>query len=111
MKVLVATRATQGTRGNDYHWAIEGELVRVGEVCRKDRNDPDGGCGCGRGFAGLNSHRATTTARVAEVPLDHALRGRPGTTALLPTMPIAPLTKPTPVRRGELYSCVRDSDR
>lgn len=69
MKVLVATAQTQGARANDYHWATEGELVRVGEVCRRDRADPDGGCGCGRGFAGLNSHRATTTARVAEVPL------------------------------------------
>jgi hypothetical protein len=72
MKVLVATGQTQGMRENDYHWATEGELVRVGEVCRKDRGNPDGGCGCGRGFAGLNSHRATTTARVAEVPLNHA---------------------------------------
>ncbi|HEY2225817.1 DUF7715 family protein [Actinomycetospora sp.] len=69
MKVLVATGQTQGTRRNDYHWAVESELVRIGEVCRKDRDDPDGGCGCGRGFAGLNSHRATTTARVADVPL------------------------------------------
>jgi hypothetical protein len=29
----------------------------------------DGGCGCGRAFSGLNSARATTTARVAELPL------------------------------------------
>ncbi|GAA4782261.1 hypothetical protein GCM10023200_14680 [Actinomycetospora chlora] len=69
MKVLVATARTQGERENDYHWAMEGELVRVGEVCGRDIADPGGGCGCGRGFAGLNSHRATTTARVAEVPL------------------------------------------
>ena len=41
-------------------------------MCRKDREDPDGECGCGRGFAGLNSHRATTTARVAAVPLTRA---------------------------------------
>lgn len=70
MKVLVATVRTQGARGNDYHWCIEGELVRVGEACARDRADPDGGCGCGRGFAGLNSRRATTTARVAELPLE-----------------------------------------
>lgn len=69
MKVLVATARTQGTRPNDYHWCIEGELVRIGEVCPRDQADPDGGCGCGRGFGGLNSHRATTTAMVAEVPL------------------------------------------
>lgn len=69
MKVLVATAQTQGIRLGDYHWCVEGELVRIGEVCRRDRADPDGGCGCGRGFGGLNSHRATTTARVADVPL------------------------------------------
>ncbi|MQA16503.1 MAG: hypothetical protein GEV09_20895 [Pseudonocardiaceae bacterium] len=69
MKVLVATSLTQGARDNDYNWCIEGELVSVGEVCPRDREDPDGGCGCGRGFGGLSSHRATTTARVAEVAL------------------------------------------
>ncbi|MDL5158116.1 DUF7715 family protein [Actinomycetospora termitidis] len=69
MKVLVATGRTQGARDNDYHHAIEGELVRIDPPCRKDRDDPDGRCGCGRGFAGMNSQRATTTARVAEVPL------------------------------------------
>jgi hypothetical protein len=76
MKVLVATARTQGDRPNDYHFCIEGELVRINEVCARDRGDPDGGCGCGRGFGGLNSHRATTTARIAEVPLslaDYAL--------------------------------------
>lgn len=69
MRVLVATACTQGDRANDYNFCIEGELVRINEVCARDRGDPDGGCGCGRGFGGLNSHRATTTARVAEVPL------------------------------------------
>lgn len=72
MKVLVATARTQGSRHDDYHWCVEGELVRIGEPCARDRADPDGGCGCGRGFGGLNSHRATTTARVAEVPLARA---------------------------------------
>jgi hypothetical protein len=76
MKVFVATASTQGERANDYHYCIEGELVRLDEVCARDGGDPDGSCGCGRGFAGLNSHRATTTVRVAEVPLslaDYAL--------------------------------------
>lgn len=72
MRILVATGRTQGCRANDYDWCIEGELVRIGEVCARDRADPDGGCGCGRGFAGLNSHRATTTARVADLPLTRA---------------------------------------
>lgn len=74
MKVLVATGLTQGTRTNDYDHCIAGELVlvQVGPVCAKDRGDPDGRCGCGRGFGGLNSQRATTTALVADVPLTRA---------------------------------------
>jgi hypothetical protein len=67
MKILSATSLTQGQRDSDFHWCIEGELVHFGLVCAADRNDPDGGCGCGRSFAGLNSHRATTTAMVREV--------------------------------------------
>jgi hypothetical protein len=69
MKVLVATVQTQGQRPNDFNYCVEGELVTVGLVCATDRRDPDGGCGCGRAFAGLNSHRATTTARVNDVEL------------------------------------------
>jgi hypothetical protein len=67
MKVLAATSRTQGQRATDFHWCIEGELVHFGTVCAADREDPDGGCGCGRAFAGLNSHRATTTAIVREI--------------------------------------------
>jgi hypothetical protein len=69
MKVLVATARTQGDRRGDYNWCIEGELVRIGEVCAEDRADPDGGCGCGRGFGGLGSHRATTTAMIADLAI------------------------------------------
>ncbi|MPY77362.1 MAG: hypothetical protein GEV04_02495 [Actinophytocola sp.] len=63
-KVLVATAKTQGARDNDYNWCIEGELVWFPPMCRRGIEDPDGRCGCGRGFGGLNSHRATTTAMV-----------------------------------------------
>jgi hypothetical protein len=49
-----------------------GELVRIDTPCATDRRDPDGGCGCGRAFAGLNSARPTTTARVADLPLSRA---------------------------------------
>ena len=69
MKVLVATNDTQGQRVNDFSYCIEGELVTVGLVCAADERNPDGGCGCGRAFAGLNSHRATTTAKVKDVEL------------------------------------------
>ena len=67
MKVLVATSRTQGARTTDYHWCVEGELVWVQHPCDRDlRRDPHS-CGCGRGFAGLASHRATTTAMVKEI--------------------------------------------
>lgn len=66
MKILVATGITQGTSPRDYHFCVEGELVWVQEPCGKDRLHPDGSCGCGRGFAGAASHRATTTAMVVE---------------------------------------------
>ena len=69
MKLLVATSDTQGQRGNDFSYCIEGELVTVGLVCAADEENPDGGCGCGRAFAGLNSHKATTTAKVKDVEL------------------------------------------
>lgn len=61
MKILVATGLTQGTSPNDYHYCVEGELVWIQEPC--DRAEP---CGCGRGFAGAASHRATTTAMVVD---------------------------------------------
>lgn len=70
MKVLVATSRTQGRRTNDYHWCDDGELVMVLPVCATDREDPDGGCGCGRGFAGMDSHKATTTAEVRDLNID-----------------------------------------
>jgi hypothetical protein len=66
VRILVATGFTQGTEPNDYHYCIEGELVWVQEPCARGRDDPDGACGCGRGFAGAASHRATTTAMVVE---------------------------------------------
>lgn len=73
MKVLTATAATQGARPTDFHHCIEGELVWIGPICAVDRTDPDGGCGCGRSFAGLASHQATTTAMVRDIAaLSHA---------------------------------------
>jgi hypothetical protein len=69
MKILVATQLTQGTSPNDYHYCIEGELVWLQEPCDRDKKNPDEPCGCGRGFAGAASHRATTTAMVVESPM------------------------------------------
>lgn len=69
MKLLTATRQTQGERPGDFCHAVEGELVLIEFVCARDRRDPGGGCGCGRAFAGMSSHRATTTALVRELEL------------------------------------------
>jgi hypothetical protein len=69
MNVLVATSLTQGVRQGDYHYCIEGELVWVQEPCDRDLRNPEGPCGCGRGFAGAASHRATSTAVVVDSEL------------------------------------------
>lgn len=67
MKLLVSTTLAQGQRESDFNWCVDGELVIVNPiVCVKDLEDPDGGCGCGRAFVGLNSGKATTTAVVAD---------------------------------------------
>lgn len=64
MRVLIATRRTQGAMPGDYCWTLDGELVTpVSQAC----GEPDS-CGCGRGFPGLASARATTTAMVVERP-------------------------------------------
>lgn len=75
MRILVATSRTNGTEVGDYHHGIDGELVYMQEPCGKDVRDPDGPCGCGRGFAGMSSHRASSTALVIESSLTgHDLR-------------------------------------
>lgn len=68
MKVLVAAVPTQRRR-NDYSYLTTGELVYVQEPCATDMNNPEGGCGCGRGFAGMSSHRAGVAAKVVETEL------------------------------------------
>ena len=66
MRVLTATARTQGIRPDDYCFTIEGELVRLPFL---ECACPD--CGCTRGFAGMTSHRATTTALVVDRPELH----------------------------------------
>ena len=70
MHIVTATATTQGRRGNDFNFCVEGELVLpVVVICRKDRDNPDGRCGCGRSWAGASSMRSTTTAMVRDLPL------------------------------------------
>ena len=72
MKVLVATSRTQGDVEGDYSFCVPGELLWITMVCDTDRLYPERGCGCGRGFGGLTSHRATTTAEVADLDITEA---------------------------------------
>lgn len=64
MLVLVATEQLQGTIESDYCFTVEGELVTpvVAECCTP------AACGCGLGFPGFASSRATTTAMVVDLP-------------------------------------------
>jgi hypothetical protein len=65
MRALVATRESQGVRSDDFDWCIEGELVWLPDPCPTGRRG--GSCDCVRAFAGVSSHRRTTTAAVREV--------------------------------------------
>jgi hypothetical protein len=67
MKVLVATHESQGAREDDFDGCVEGELVWVQEACGRDRSGGSD-CGCGRAFAGVASHRGTTTATIRDLP-------------------------------------------
>lgn len=63
MLILEATDELQGQRSTDYHWCQTGELVYL---AFQECSNPS--CGCTRGFAGLDSHRSTTAARVTDRP-------------------------------------------
>lgn len=63
MRVLVATNQLQGSTPGDYAHTVEGELVLV-EVAECDSAE---NCGCGRGWPGMASRKATTTAMVVEL--------------------------------------------
>jgi len=64
MKVLVATKKTQGFRKNDFSWTDEGEYLGISMQC--DGATADDACGCARAFSGLATHKATTTAIVED---------------------------------------------
>jgi hypothetical protein len=66
MKVLVATKESQGKRKNDFCWVPEGEIVHFAFECDSDRN-PDGPCGCRRSMVGIDCTKSTTTMKVKTV--------------------------------------------
>lgn len=64
MLILEATGTLVDDGPDDFNWCREGELVYLGfQECRSSTT-----CGCDRSFNGFDSHRATSTARVAERP-------------------------------------------
>jgi hypothetical protein len=71
MRLLTATTETQGEHPGDFDYCTPGEFVMMPTViCDRDihADDPGtGGCGCGRSFTGLASHRGTTTAEVRDL--------------------------------------------
>lgn len=64
IKVLVATRKTQGQRANDFCFVPEGEIVTFAFEC--DDEGPDGSCGCMRSMSGMLARKGTTTMEVQE---------------------------------------------
>jgi len=67
VRVLVATKQTQGQRKNDFCHATVNEIVMFGTECTHERID--GKCGCKRSLTGVLSGKATTTFRVTETDL------------------------------------------
>lgn len=73
MKLFAETHKTQGQRKNDYANPniVPGELVST-SVFECDGEAVDGPCGCRRGFKGLESNYAITTAIVVERDITEA---------------------------------------
>ena len=70
MKVLVATKLTQGQREDDFFWCEEGELIRLPLFDTMCQSEVDSGaCGCGRSLPGIDTHKSTTTFMVADLPM------------------------------------------
>ena len=64
MLVLIATNELQGSAPGDYSFTVEGELVTpLATECASGER-----CGCNRGFPGLASGFATTTAMIVDRP-------------------------------------------
>lgn len=49
---------------------VIGEILEPADLCDRDRFIRwPGGCGCGRAFRGMSSHKLTTCAVIADVPI------------------------------------------
>ncbi len=64
MKIIVATKKTQGQRPGDFNFVPEGEVVIVSDCdCLHE------GCECSRSMVGVLCRRGTTTMKVIESDL------------------------------------------
>lgn len=66
VKIIVAPGETQGQHRSDLAFADEGEIVLPAEP--HDDEPIDGACGCRRSSDGVRTGRATTTAKVSDLP-------------------------------------------
>ena len=67
MKLLTITNETQGQRANDFCHATIGEIANFGSRC--DRATVDDKCGCARAVVGIDSKKASTTAKITDVDI------------------------------------------
>src|SRR5438270_11282699 len=67
MKVLVATRLSQGMRELDFDDCVEGELVWITEPCGRGLAPDRSYCSCSITFVGVASVGMTTTATVTDL--------------------------------------------
>jgi hypothetical protein len=67
MKVLVATRRSQGERELDLDDCVDGELVWITDPCGRGLAPGDSYCSCSVTFVGVASFGMTTTALVTDL--------------------------------------------
>jgi hypothetical protein len=99
MKVLVATRRSQGSRELDFDDCVDGELVWVASPCSRGIAPDHARCSCSIAFVGVASFGMTTTAQVSDLEmmtleryveaLEGALEGVPGLDAGIAEMAAA----------------------
>ena len=73
----MASSTPQGDRRRLQLLRLSGTRLGAGPVMSRDRRNPDGGCGCGRGFASLASHRLQRRPRRSSRGGDDARRTDP----------------------------------
>jgi hypothetical protein len=68
MKILIATKDTQGKRKNDFCFVPEGEpVIPPWITCSNEKADDS--CGCQRSMSGIFCHKATTTVKVFDAAI------------------------------------------